>query len=305
MAFVPDMSVELSGLQLDNPVIPASGTFGFGAEFAEFYDLDILGSFSFKGTTKEARFGNPTPRIAECTAGMINAVGLQNPGIDAVIERELPGIARIFHKPVIANISGFSVEDYAYCCERIDREEQVGIIEVNISCPNVRHGGMSFGTVPQSAYEVTKAVKAVTSKPVYMKLSPNVTDIVEIAKACEEGGADGLTLINTLLGMRIDLRTRKPVIANTMGGFSGAAIFPVALRMVYQVSKACRIPVMGCGGVASARDVIEMMMAGAAAVQVGAENLRNPYACKEIIEELPLEMERLGIGRLRDIVGIA
>lgn len=305
MSFVPDMSVELSGLQLDNPVIPASGTFGFGAEFAEFYDLDILGSFSFKGTTKEARFGNPTPRIAECTAGMINAVGLQNPGIDSVIERELPGIARIFHKPVIANISGFSVEDYAYCCERIDREEQVGIIEVNISCPNVRHGGMSFGTVPQSAYEVTKAVKAVTSKPVYMKLSPNVTDIVEIAKACEEGGADGLTLINTLLGMRIDLRTRKPVIANTMGGFSGAAIFPVALRMVYQVSKACRIPVMGCGGVASARDVIEMMMAGAAAVQVGAENLRNPYACKEIIEELPLEMERLGIGRLRDIVGIA
>lgn len=305
MAFVPDMSVELSGLQLDNPVIPASGAFGFGAEFAEFYDLDILGSFSFKGTTKEARFGNPTPRIAECTAGMINAVGLQNPGVDAVIERELPAIARIFHKPVIANISGFSVEDYAYCCERIDREEQVGIIEVNISCPNVRHGGMSFGTVSQSAYEVTKAVKAVTSKPVYMKLSPNVTDIVEIAKACEEGGADGLTLINTLLGMRIDLRTRKPVIANTMGGFSGAAIFPVALRMVYQVSKACRIPVMGCGGVASARDVIEMMMAGAAAVQVGAENLRNPYACKEIIEELPLEMERLGIGRLRDIVGIA
>lgn len=305
MAFVPDMSVELSGLQLDNPVIPASGTFGFGAEFAEFYDLDILGSFSFKGTTKEARFGNPTPRIAECTAGMINAVGLQNPGIDSVIERELPDIARIFHKPVIANISGFSIEDYAYCCERIDREKQVGIIEVNISCPNVRHGGMSFGTVPQSAYEVTKAVKAVTSKPVYMKLSPNVTDIVEIAKACEEGGADGLTLINTLLGMRIDLRTRKPIIANTMGGFSGAAIFPVALRMVYQVSKACRIPVMGCGGVASARDVIEMMMAGAAAVQVGAENLRNPYACKEIIEELPLEMERLGIGRLRDIVGIA
>ena len=266
----PDMSVELSGLRLDNPVIPASGTFGFGAEFAEFYDLDILGSFSFKGTTREARFGNPTPRIAECREGMINAVGLQNPGVEAV-----------------------------------NAQEQVGIIEVNISCPNVKHGGMSFGTVPESAYEVTRAVKAVTTKPVYMKLSPNVTDIVSIAKACEEGGADGLTLINTLLGMRIDLRTRRPVIANTMGGFSGPAIFPVALRMVYQVTKACRIPVMGCGGVATARDVIEMMMAGATAVQVGAENLRNPYACKEIIEALPAEMERLGIARLRDIIGVA
>ena len=234
---IRDMSVELSGLHLDNPVIPASGTFGFGAEFAEFYDLDILGSFSFKGTTKEARFGNPTPRIAECRNGMINAVGLQNPGIDAVIADELPRISRIFHKPVIANISGFSVDEYAYCCERIDKQEQVGIIEVNISCPNVKHGGMSFGTVPESAYEVTRAVKAVTTKPVYIKLSPNVTDIVAIARACEEGGADGLTLINTMLGMRIDVKTRRPVIANTMGGFSGAAIFPVALRMVYQVAK--------------------------------------------------------------------
>ncbi len=302
---IRDMSVELSGLHLDNPVIPASGTFGFGAEFAEFYDLDILGSFSFKGTTKEARFGNPTPRIAECRNGMINAVGLQNPGIDAVIADELPRISRIFHKPVIANISGFSVDEYAYCCERIDKQEQVGIIEVNISCPNVKHGGMSFGMVPESAYEVTRAVKAVTTKPVYMKLSPNVTDIVAIARACEEGGADGLTLINTMLGMRIDVKTRRSVIANTMGGFSGAAIFPVALRMVYQVAKACRIPIMGCGGVATARDVIEMMMAGATAVQVGAENLRNPYACKEIIETLPAEMEKLGIRSLKDIIGVA
>ena len=300
-----DLSVELSGLKLDNPIVPASGTFGFGAEFAEFYDLDILGSFSFKGTTCEARFGNPTPRIAECRDGMINAVGLQNPGIDAVIGQELPRMARIFHKPVVANISGFSVEDYAYCCERIDKEPQVGIIEVNSSCPNVKHGGMSFGTVPESAYEVTRAVKAVTTKPVYMKLSPNVTDIVSIAKACEEAGADGLTLINTLLGMRIDVKTRKPVIANTMGGFSGPAIFPVALRMVYQVAKACRIPVMGCGGVATARDVIEMMMAGATAVQTGAINLRNPYASKEIIEALPVEMAKLGITRLRDIIGVA
>lgn len=300
-----DLSVELSGLKLDNPIVPASGTFGFGAEFVEFYDLDILGSFSFKGTTREARFGNPTPRIAECRDGMINAVGLQNPGIEAVISQELPRMARIFHKPVVANISGFSVEDYAYCCERIDKEPQVGIIEVNISCPNVKHGGMSFGTVPESAYEVTRAVKAVTTKPVYMKLSPNVTDIVSIAKACEEAGADGLTLINTLLGMRIDVKTRKPVIANTMGGFSGPAIFPVALRMVYQVAKACRIPVMGCGGVATARDVIEMMMAGATAVQTGAINLRNPYASKEIIEALPAEMAKLGITRLRDIIGVA
>ncbi len=298
-----DTSVILSGLKLDNPVIPASGTFGYGNEFKDFYDINILGSFSFKGTTREARFGNPTPRIAECEAGMINAVGLQNPGIDAVIGRELPRLRTFFHKPLIANISGFSVEEYAYCCERIDREEQVGLIEVNVSCPNVRHGGMSFGTSPEHAAEVTRAVKAVTTKPVYIKLSPNVTDIVSIAKACEEAGADGICLINTMLGMRIDLQRRRPVIANTMGGFSGPAIFPVAVRMVYQVAKACGVPVIGCGGVQSARDVIEMMMAGATAVEVGAANLRNPYASKEIVEELPREMERLGIERLSDIIG--
>lgn len=299
-----DTKVILSGLELDNPVIPASGTFGYGNEFRDFYDINILGSFSFKGTTKEPRFGNPTPRIAECEAGMINAVGLQNPGIDRVISEELPRLKEFFHKPVIANISGFSVEEYAYCCERIDKEEQVGIIEVNVSCPNVRHGGMSFGTSPEAAQEVTRAVKAVTTKPVYIKLSPNVTDIVQIAKACEEGGADGISLINTMLGMRIDMQRRRPVIANKMGGFSGSAIFPVAVRMVYQVSKACNIPVMGCGGVTTARDVIEMMMAGATVVQVGAANLRNPYAAKEIIEQLPVEMERLGIERLSDIIGI-
>ena len=298
-----DTSVILSGLKLDNPVIPASGTFGYGNEFKDFYDINILGSFSFKGTTREARFGNPTPRIAECEAGMINAVGLQNPGIDAVIGRELPRLRTFFHKPLIANISGFSVEEYAYCCERIDKEEQVGPIEVNVSCPNVRHGGMSFGTSPEHAAEVTRAVKAVTTKPVYIKLSPNVTDIVSIAKACEEAGADGICLINTMLGMRIDLQRRRPVIANTMGGFSGPAIFPVAVRMVYQVAKACGVPVIGCGGVQSARDVIEMMMAGATAVEVGAANLRNPYASKEIVEELPREMERLGIERLSDIIG--
>ena len=300
-----DMSVSLSGLRLDNPVVPASGTFGYGNEFRDFYDINILGSFSFKGTTRDARFGNPTPRIAECTAGMINAVGLQNPGIDAVIAEELPRLKTFFHKPVIANISGFSVEEYAYCCERIDREPQVGIIEVNVSCPNVRHGGMSFGTSPECAAEVTRAVKAVTTKPVYIKLSPNVTDIVAIACACEEAGADGLCLINTMLGMRIDVQRRKPVIANVMGGFSGDAVFPVALRMVYQVAGACGIPVIGCGGVSSARDVIEMMMAGATAVEVGAANLKNPYICKEIIEALPAEMERLGIERLADIVGCA
>ena len=255
-----DTKVILSGLELDNPVIPASGTFGFGNEFKDLYDIDILGSFSFKGTTKEPRFGNPTPRIAECEAGMINAVGLQNPGIDKVISEELPRLRTYFHKPVIANISGFSIEEYAYCCERFDKEEQVGIIEVNVSCPNVRHGGMSFGTSPEAAAEVTRAVKAVTTKPVYIKLSPNVTDIVAIAKACEEAGADGICLINTMLGMRIDLERRRPVIANTMGGFSGSAIFPVAVRMVYQVAKACRIPIMGCGGVTTARDVIEMMV---------------------------------------------
>lgn len=299
-----DTKVILSGLELDNPVIPASGTFGYGNEFRDFYDINILGSFSFKGTTKEPRFGNPTPRIAECEAGMINAVGLQNPGIDKVIEEELPRLRTFFHKPVIANISGFSIEEYAYCCERIDKEEQVGIIEVNVSCPNVRHGGMSFGTSPEAAAEVTRAVKAVTTKPVYIKLSPNVTDIVSIAKACEEAGADGICLINTMLGMRIDLQRRRPVIANTMGGFSGSAIFPVAVRMVYQVARACNVPVMGCGGVTTARDVIEMMMAGATAVQVGAANLRNPYAAKEIIEQLPIEMERLGIEKLSDIIGI-
>ena len=299
-----DTSVILSGWRLDNPVIPASGTFGFGNEFKDFYDLDILGTFSFKGPTRAPRFGNPTPRIAECEAGMINAVGLQNPGIDRVIAEELPRMKRYFHKPVIANISGFSVEEYAYCCERIGREEQVGLIEVNVSCPNVRHGGMSFGTSPEAAAEVTRAVKAVTAKPVYIKLSPNVTDIVSIARACEEAGADGLCLINTMLGMRIDVVRRRPVIANTMGGFSGAAIFPVAVRMVYQVAKACSIPVIGCGGVGSARDVVEMMMAGATAVEVGAANLANPYACKEIVEALPGEMERLGIERLSDIIGI-
>ena len=297
------LSVVLSGWRLDNPVIPASGTFGFGNEFRDFYDINILGTFSFKGTTRDARFGNPTPRIAECTAGMINAVGLQNPGIDAVIAEELPRLRTFFHKPVIANISGFSIEEYAYCCERIDREEGIGLIEVNVSCPNVRHGGMSFGTSPECAAEVTRAVKAVTTKPVYIKLSPNVTDIVAIARACEEAGADGVCLINTMLGMRIDVQRRKPVIANVMGGFSGDAVFPVALRMVYQVAQACRIPVIGCGGVSSARDVIEMMMAGATAVEVGAANLKNPYICKEIIEALPVEMERLGIERLADIVG--
>ena len=299
-----DTSVVLSGLKLDNPVIPASGTFGYGADFRDFYDINILGSFSFKGTTKDARFGNPTPRIAECESGLINAVGLQNPGIDAVINEELPRLKEFFHKPVIANISGFSIDEYRHCCERIDKQEQVGIIEVNVSCPNVRHGGMSFGTSPEAAAEVTRAVKEVTSKPVYIKLSPNVTDIVSIAKACEEAGADGLCLINTLLGMRIDMMRRRPIIANKMGGFSGDALFPVAVRMVYQVSKACSVPVIGCGGVSSARDVIEMMMAGATAVEVGTANLRNPYACKEIIEALPVEMERLGIEKLSDIIGI-
>ncbi len=299
-----DLSVELCGVKLDNPIVPASGTFGFGEDFKDFYDINILGSFSFKGTTRESRFGNPTPRSAECKGGMINSVGLQNPGIDTVIQDILPDMRKYFRKPVIANISGFSVEEYVYCCERIDKQDQVGIIEVNVSCPNVRHGGMSFGTSPEHAAEVTRAVKAVTTKPVFIKLSPNVTDIVEIAKACEDAGADGICLVNTLLGMRIDTLRRRPVIANTMGGFSGSAIFPLALRMVYQVSKACKIPVMGCGGVSTAADVIEMMMAGATAVQVGAENLRNPYACKEIIEALPAEMERLGIESLRDIIGI-
>ena len=295
--------VSLSGLELDNPVIPASGTFGFGYEFAELYDINILGSFSFKGTTREPRFGNPTPRIAECPNGMINSVGLQNPGIDKVISEELPKLKKCFNKKVIANISGFSVDEYVYCCERIDKEEQVGLIEVNVSCPNVHNGGMAFGTSAKAAAEVTKAVKAVTTKPVYIKLSPNVTDIVEIAKACEDAGADGISMINTLLGMRIDLRTKKPVIANKMGGFSGAAIFPVALRMVYQVYEAVKVPIIGMGGVSSADDVIEMMLAGATAVQVGAANLVEPYACKNIIEELPKTMEKYKIDDLTSIIG--
>ena len=295
--------VNLSGLVLDNPIIPASGTFGFGQEFAQFYDINCLGSFSFKGTTLEPRFGNPTPRIAECERGMLNSVGLQNPGVHHVIAHELPELAKIFHKPVVANISGFSIEEYVECCRLLDKETQVGILEVNISCPNVHNGGMAFGTSAQAAAEVTRAVKAVTTKPVYMKLSPNVTDIVSIAKACEEAGADGLSLINTLLGMRIDHKTRKPILANKMGGFSGPAIFPVAVRMVYQVAQAVKIPIIGMGGVSTARDVIEMMLAGAPAVQVGAENLRNPYACKEIIDELPNEMAKLGIDNLSDIIG--
>ena len=296
--------VTLCGIEIDNPVIPASGTFGFGKEHNEFYDINILGSISVKGTTREPRFGNPTPRIAECRSGMINSVGLQNPGVDAVISHELPELRKIFRKPIVANISGFSIDEYAECCAKIDKQEQVEIIEVNVSCPNVHNGGMSFGTQPESAAEVTRRVKAVTTKPVFIKLSPNVTDIVAIARACEEAGADGICLINTLLGMRIDTMRRKPVIANKMGGFSGDAIFPVAVRMVYQVANACNIPVMGCGGVSSASDVIEMMMAGATAVQVGAANLKNPYAAKEIIEALPKEMERLGIERLSDIIGI-
>ena len=300
-----DMSVCLSGLRLDNPVVPASGTFGYGNEFRDFYDINILGSFSFKGTTRDARFGNPTPRIAECTAGMINAVGLQNPGIDAVIAEELPRLKTFFHKPVIANISGFSVEEYAYCCERIDREPQVGIIEVNVSCPNVRHGGMSFGTSPECAAEVTRAVKAVTTKPVYIKLSPNVTDIVSIARACEEAGADGICLINTLLGMRIDVRKRKAGHRQYDGqAFRVPQSSPWPCGWSTRSPRPCKIPVMGCGGVTTARDVIEMMMAGATAVQVGAANLANPYASKEIVEALPAEMQRLGIGRLSDIIGI-
>lgn len=299
-----DLSVNLAGMQMDNPVVPASGTFGFGKEFKDFYDINILGSFSFKGTTRDARFGNPTPRIAECKNGMINAVGLQNPGVEHVIEHELPEMKEYFHKKVIANVSGFSVEDYAYTCELLDKQEQVGILEVNVSCPNVHGGGLSFGTSCEAAAEVTRAVKAVTTKPVFVKLSPNVTDIASIAKACEQAGADGICLVNTLLGMRIDIKNRKPVIANKMGGFSGDAIFPVAVRMVYQVAKACDIPVMGCGGVSTAKDVIEMMMAGATAVQVGAANLVNPYACKDIIEALPTECEKLGIEKISDIIGV-
>ena len=298
-----EMKVTLCGIELDNPVIPASGTFGYGYDFAELYDINMLGTFSFKGTTKDPRFGNPTPRIAECPSGMINAVGLQNPGVEAVIGCELPKLAKCFTKKVMANVSGFSVEDYVYTCEKLDKCEQVGWLEVNVSCPNVHGGGMSFGTSPEAAAEVTRAVKAVTTKPVIVKLSPNVTDIVAIAKACEEAGADGISLINTLLGMRIDLRTRKPVIANTMGGFSGDAIFPVAVRMVYQVAHAVKIPVVGMGGVSTAEDVIEMMLAGATAVEVGAANLINPYACRDIIRDLPAAMAKYKIDNLSDIIG--
>ena len=297
------LSVDLCGLTLDNPIIPASGTFGFGYEFAELYDINVLGTFSFKGTTKDPRFGNPTPRIAECTAGMINAVGLQNPGVEKVISEELPKLKKCFNKKVMANVSGFAVEDYAYTCEKLDKEEQVGWLEVNVSCPNVHGGGMSFGTNPEAAAEVTAAVKKVTTKPVIIKLSPNVTDIVAIAKACEEAGADGISLINTLLGMRIDLKTRRPVIANKMGGFSGSAIFPVAVRMVYQVANAVNIPIVGMGGVSSAEDVIELMLAGATAVEVGAANLINPYACRDIIEDLPRVMDKYGINNLSEIIG--
>ena len=298
-----EMKVTLCGIEMDNPIIPASGTFGYGYEFAEIYDINMLGTFSFKGTTKDPRFGNPTPRIAECTAGMINAVGLQNPGVEKVLSEELPKMSRCFHKKVMANVSGFAVEDYAYTVEKLDACDQIGWFEVNVSCPNVHGGGMSFGTSPEAAAEVTRAVRKVTDKPLLIKLSPNVTDIVSIAKACEEAGADGISLINTMLGMRIDLNRKKPVIANVMGGFSGSAIFPVALRMVWQVSNAVKIPVVGMGGVTTAEDVIEMMLAGATAVQVGAANLVNPYACRDIIEDLPRVMEKYKIQSLSDIIG--
>lgn len=295
--------VTLCGLELDNPVIPASGTFGYGYEFAEIYDINCLGTFSFKGTTRDPRFGNPTPRIAECPAGLINSVGLQNPGVEAVIARELPKLKEVFHKPVMANVSGFSVEDYAYTCEKLDREDQVGWLEVNISCPNVHNGGMAFGVTPEGAAEVTRAVKAVTKKPVIMKLSPNVTDVAAIARSCEAAGADGISLINTVLSMRIDLKTKKPVVANVMGGLSGPAVFPLALRMVWQVCEAVSIPVVGMGGVSSAEDVIEMMLAGATAVEVGAANLVDPYACQKIVRDLPRAMEQYGINDLKEIIG--
>ena len=297
------LSVSLCGIEIDNPVIPASGTFGYGAEYAKIYDINCLGTFSFKGTTKEPRYGNDLPRIAECPAGLLNAVGLQNPGVEKVIEEELPELKKVFHKPVMANVSGFSIDDYAYTCEKLDKEEQVGWLEVNISCPNVHGGGMSFGTDPSAAAVVTKAVKDVTSKPVIVKLSPNVTDITEIALACEQAGADGISLINTLMGMRMDLKTRRPVLANTTGGYSGPGIFPVALRMVYQVSRAVNIPVIGMGGISCARDAIEMMMAGACAVEIGSANLVNPCACKNIIDELPAVLDELGIENIKDIIG--
>ena len=298
-----DTRVTLSGIELENPVIPASGTFGYGREFAELYDINCLGTFSFKGTTREPRFGNPAPRIAEAPGGMLNAVGLQNPGVERVIGEELPRMKEFFHKPVMANVSGFSVEDYAQTCALLDREEQVGWLEVNISCPNVHGGGMAFGASPEAAAQVTRAVKAVTKKPVYMKLSPNVTDIAAVAGACEAAGADGVSLINTLLGMRLDLRRRKPLLANGTGGLSGPAVFPVAVRMVYQVYQAVSIPIIGMGGVSSAEDVIEMMLAGASAVEVGAANLVNPFACRDIIRDLPEVMERYGIHSLSEIIG--
>ncbi len=297
------LSVKLCGIELDNPIIPASGTFGYGYEYADLYDINILGTFSFKGTTKDPRFGNPTPRIAECYSGMINAVGLQNPGVEKVVSEELPKLAKCFDKKVMANVGGFSIEEYVYTAKKLDEQEQVGWIEVNISCPNVHGGGIAFGTNPDAAASVVKAVKAEVKKPVIVKLSPNVTDIVAIAKACEEAGADAISLINTMLGMRIDLRTKKPVIANKMGGFSGPAIFPVALRMVYQVANAVKVPVIGMGGVSSAEDVIEMMLAGATAVQVGAANLVDPYVCKDIIEKLPQVMDKYNINNLNDIIG--
>ena len=297
------LSVNLCGIELDNPIIPASGTFGYGYEYADLYDINILGTFSFKGTTKDPRFGNPTPRIAECYSGMINAVGLQNPGVEKVINEELPKLSKCFDKKVMANVGGFSIEEYVYTAKRLDEQEQVGWIEVNISCPNVHGGGIAFGTNLEAAASVVKAVKAEVKKPVIVKLSPNVTDIVAIAKACEEAGADAISLINTMLGMRIDLRTKKPVIANKMGGFSGPAIFPVALRMVYQVANAVKVPVIGMGGVSCAEDVIEMMLAGATAVQVGAANLVDPYICKDIIEKLPQVMDKYNINNLNEIIG--
>ncbi len=297
------LKTELCGIELDNPLIPASGTFGFGYEFAEIYDINCLGSFSFKGTTKDPRFGNPTPRIAECKNAMINSVGLQNPGVENVIKNELPKLRKCFHKPVMANVSGFSVDEYVYTVEMLDKEDGIGWFEVNVSCPNVHGGGMSFGTSPEAAAEVTRAVRRVTNKPLIIKLSPNVTDIVSIAKACEEAGADGISLINTLLGMKIDLKTKKPVIANKMGGFSGPAIKPVAIRMVYQVYDAVKIPIVGGGGVATAEDVIEMMLAGASAVEVGAQNLVDPMACPKIVADLPRVMEKYGIKNLKDIIG--
>lgn len=292
----------LCGIEIDNPVIPASGTFGYGAEFAEWYDINILGTFSFKGTTLEPRFGNPTPRIAECPSGLLNAVGLQNPGVEKVIAEELPRLRRVFSKPVMANISGFSVEEYQKVAALLTREEQVGWLEVNISCPNVHGGGMSFGTDPGAAATVVRAVKQVSTKPVIVKLTPNVTDIVQMAKACEDAGADGISLINTLLGLRMNLKTRQPLLKNTTGGLSGPAVFPVALRCVYQVANAVKVPVVGLGGVESAEDVLEMLMAGAVAVEVGSANLRSPFACKKIIEDLPAAMDRYGIGSIAELV---